>query len=291
MLCRALVKSLVITVVVDDRVCYGCSTLAVHGLSIHVNADGHHLLLDVGPRFDVLRLNAEKLGLDLKRVKAVVLSHGHYDHVDALPQLLELADPVVVAHPRALKQQYIVSSEGLRYVGPSRHVLDAVKRARILLSREPVEIAPRIWFLGEIPRRYPWSAPWRSYVVEEGEAKVHMFEDDSGIAVHVEGYGVVVIAGCSHSGVHNIVHRAAQVVGERVRMFVGGPHLIGYDPRLYEDVARTLRDLGLETVVACHCIEFEALKRLSEVLDVRYGCCGAVIEIGGDGRVEFRCAC
>jgi len=276
----------VITVLVDDRVCYGSPALAIHGLSIHILADGLSLLLDVGPRFDVLKHNAGVVGIDLENVEMVALSHGHYDHVDALPELIELADPVIVAHPYALRQQYIATGSGLKYVGPSRRVLETLKKAKVVATKRPLEIARGIWFLGEIPRRYPWSAPWRSYVVHESGVEVHGFEDDTALALRVDGYGTVVISGCSHSGAHNIARYASEVVGERVRMFVGGPHLVGYGAEEYRKVANALRELGVERVVLCHCVEYEALKELDRVLKIHYGCCGAVIEIE-NGRVEI----
>lgn len=62
---------------------------AVHGLSLYIETAHHKILFDLGPD-ETLFENARALGIDLRAVDTVVLSHGHGDHGGALAAFLRL---------------------------------------------------------------------------------------------------------------------------------------------------------------------------------------------------------
>ena len=76
--------------------------------------------------------------------------------------------------------------------------------------------------------------------------------------------GLVVITGCAHPGVVNIVKRAKEIAGDKIYLLVGGFHLLGAFPSQIDYIAQSLRKLGVERVAPCHCSGAEARKLLTD---------------------------
>ncbi len=98
-----------VTVVVDNLV-RRQKLWGEHGLSLLVEIEGRRILLDIGQSGEVLIHNSAALGLNLKDVDCVVLSHGHYDHTGGLPALLNMVRHVnLYAHPKVFEKKYTKS--------------------------------------------------------------------------------------------------------------------------------------------------------------------------------------
>jgi len=264
------------TVLVEDYAGYDArGLLGQHGLSVLLEVAGddgvtRRVLLDVGQSFSVIARNASILKVKelLRRVDSVVLSHNHYDHSGGLPGFLKwLRLPPntlpLYAHPDAFLPSIVVRKGRRVNVGvpATLRELEAFG-ANPVLSEDPapVEDVPGTYFLGEVPRvRGPEPRVRDNYVVLEGGAvRPHPLRDDTALAVVVEGYGAVVITGCSHSGILNVVEHAAKVTGETVRAVLGGLHLISSKEAEIEEVKRGLRDAGVEELHVGHCTGLRA---------------------------------
>ncbi len=265
-----------VTVLVEDYAGYDArGLLGQHGLSVLLEIAGNdgitrRVLLDVGQSFSVIARNASILKVKglLRRVDAVMLSHNHYDHSGGLLGLLKwLRLPPntlpLYAHPDAFLPS-IVLREGKRVNVGVPVTLEELKAfgANPTLSKEPalIEGVPGAYFLGEIPRvKGPEPKVQDNYVVlGDGALKPHPLRDDTALAVVVEGYGTVVITGCSHSGILNIVEHAAKVTGEGVKAVLGGLHLILSEEPEVEEVKRGLKDAGVEELHVGHCTGLRA---------------------------------
>lgn len=249
-----------VTVLVDDYAGFS-RLLAEHGFSVYLSLsydDGskYRVLFDTGRSGRVLLENASSLRLSLEEVDAVVLSHRHYDHAGGLPALLEKAGfKPVVAHPDVVKPSYADSGGFKRFsvALPAKAWEEVAGGSELVLTRAPLELAPGAWFLGEVERIYDNSYAVKGfYTLSGGEVVEDKLLDDTGLAVRV-GDKALLVAGCSHSGISNLVRKALLVTGARTVTVIGGLHLAGATAEEVERVVSELSSLGVEEIHAGHC--------------------------------------
>ncbi len=274
-----MIERVKIVVLVDDWSGYNVrNALSEHGLSILVEAtysDGYvaRVLLDAGQSGVPLANNARVLGIDLKGIDVVTLSHCHYDHSGGLEKLRELVGRRIplVLHPAALRPCYALRPT-LKNVGIPIPKDELEEAFEVVTTVNPLEVAPGIYFMGYVPRYGERLVPKLEelYIATEKGLEPYLAEDDSALAIKVEGFGGIAILGCGHSGVVNVVKRASEILGDRVRLVVGGLHLISSPRELIEEVAKALIELGVEQLLVGHCTGFEAEKILSEIFSSKF---------------------
>ncbi len=252
--------------------------LAEHGLSLLVKAwrgeKCNTVLFDTGYTGIALFHNAEILGIDLREIEALVVSHAHMDHTGALSVFLDRlgrAVPVVL-HPEAFHHpRFLVLKSGERQRFPRTLVRAELERRKleILESKAPRLIAEdAILVSGEVERMtdFEKGIPY-AYMEKNGEEVKDDFLDDQALILHLENKGLVVIAGCSHSGIVNTVLHARKTTGvERVHAILGGFHLSGptYEPIL-EDTMRALKAIDPQILVPMHCTGWNTINLLAKV--------------------------
>lgn len=255
-----------LTVLVDNATLIDRYLLGEPALSILVEDGELRVLFDLGFS-DAFLVNADRLGVDLGRIDAVVLSHGHLDHTWGLVPLVrrfaelawsgrEVRRPVLVAHPRLFDHR---EADGVPEIGSLLCPNVLAHHFELNASREPVWLSERLVFLGEIERRtgYEGCEPVGLRTGPAGEVE-DLVPDDSALAWRGRD-GLVVVTGCSHSGICNIVEQARRVTGEqRVVDVVGGLHLLDPEPDRLHRTAEYLGGLGLAALHACHCTDLRS---------------------------------
>jgi 7,8-dihydropterin-6-yl-methyl-4-(beta-D-ribofuranosyl)aminobenzene 5'-phosphate synthase len=221
-----------------------------HGLSFLVKVDEKKILLDTGAS-DVFLRNAEKLGIDLTGVDGLVLSHGHWDHGNGLQHM---AGKPLLCHPGCFQGRTRKLGGGSLGLALSREEVE--QRYELTVSGVPVQMSEHLWFLGEIPRVNDFEAKTTTYLLEGGEEDFIM--DDSGLAC-VTDQGLVVISGCAHSGICNMIEHAMKVTGiSRLAGVTGGFHLSA-DNYQTQKTIEYLRNLKVGSVYPSHCTQDPAL--------------------------------
>jgi len=253
-----LVRRVTVTILCDNSVA-GPGVLAEHGLSLHVEADGHAFVFDTGASGAFVG-NAARLGLDLSGAAPVVLSHGHYDHTGGLATLLSAyGGREVIGLPKVFAAKFSRQrSRPAHAIGcpQSRRRLSSLG-ATFKLSGEPQEIAPGVITTGAIPRTTDFEHIPPHFAVRRGGKLARDSLDDEQAVVVRTRPGLVVIVGCAHRGIINTIRRAIELTGDtRVRAVIGGTHLAAAQPQQIERTIEETRALGVDRLVACHCTGF-----------------------------------
>ena len=239
--------------------------VAEQGLSIMVeNENGQRVLVDTGSTEMVFLNNLRLLDLEPKDIHAVVITHGHYDHCGALVPFIEAGVPIY-AHPKTFSgKRYSTAGESRVDISPPQKVLDALSKAKLIHSPQGVEILPGIRTSGEIPRTNDFEHTMNFLREEEGKVVEDPIIDEQALIVSTKK-GLVVIAGCSHPGIVNIVtHAKKSTPGARMHMVIGGFHMASASQERIRKTMEQLKNLGVDRIAPLHCSGFEATKMISD---------------------------
>jgi 7,8-dihydropterin-6-yl-methyl-4-(beta-D-ribofuranosyl)aminobenzene 5'-phosphate synthase len=275
-----------LTVLIDNNTLIDRYFLGEPGVSYLIEDEGKKILFDVGYS-DAFITNARKLSIDLLDVDFVVLSHGHLDHTWGLVPLIRLhtegkLESLNVKRPKLVTHPLTLSSRKYDDLGEIGSLLSEDKLSEhfgLQLSREPVYLTERLVFLGEIERTNDFEAKNPiGKILEGGVEKDDFLLDDSALA-YKSPQGLVIITGCSHAGICNIVEYAKKVCeDDKVVDIVGGFHLLDPSAKQLQGTAAYLKSLRLGSVHACHCTDLNSKITLSKVVDLKEVGVGLVLE-------------
>lgn len=233
-----------------------------HGLSFLLEWDDTVLLLDTGATSAFLD-NAARMGCNLGTVTHIALSHGHSDHTGGLGAALRHIRrkkggknlPPLVAHPGMLayRRRPLDHPSGLKDIGMPEDGRKALANLPVIFSEKPVRIREGVVFLGKIPHTRPDLCALAGEAETDGVFVQDMIPDDSAI-VYITDDGLVIVAGCSHAGIANIMEHAKTVTGiQKIRSVYGGLHCKDMTPECLEKTRAALEAENLEELYACHC--------------------------------------
>ncbi len=193
-----------ITVLVENTA-RGPGVLAEHGLAYWIEHDGRELLLDSG-QGGVIAGNAYKLGVCLREIDALILSHGHYDHTGGVAEALKADRPVAVyAHPAAFARKFARNSDGAaRDIGMPYLSEKAIRdsRNRLTATTQPTTVFDGLTATGPVPRLTDFEDTGGPFFLDEACTQPDPLEDDQSVFFDT-AEGMVVLLGCAHSGVIN----------------------------------------------------------------------------------------
>lgn len=254
------------------------STVGEWGLSALVEVDGRCILFDAGYHPDTVLRNADALGVDLSCVTDVVLSHFHSDHTTGLLPLLEDLRP---ENPQSMRRVHVASGFFLSRRRPSvtgeaeanqmigmKSTLEAAG-VEFIEHEASAEILPGVWVTGPVARPHLEKNYGTRGQVRIGETWVEDYVPESQGLTIVTPRGHIVLLGCGHSGVVNMLtHIQTEIENLPIHALMGGLHLFNASDETLGWTADKLRGIGVEHLMAGHCTGIEPLFRLRSGLNL-----------------------
>jgi 7,8-dihydropterin-6-yl-methyl-4-(beta-D-ribofuranosyl)aminobenzene 5'-phosphate synthase len=250
--------------------------LAEWGLSILVESDDANILLDTGQSISVTN-NADALGIDLRKVDKIVLSHGHADHTGGLLLVLGQIgkDIEVLAHPDVVDAKYSGKQPNKRKNIALPYQLQELEQlgAKFKFSRKPVKLTPDIMTTGEVPMITDFEQiESERFFVKADSRRWHPDElkDDLALIINTKP-GLIIVLGCGHRGMINTLYHAQMLTGRKeIRMVIGGCHLINASAERVYRTIDALKELDVQKVGVSHCTGLEASAIMAQELGERF---------------------
>ncbi len=214
----SLVRRVRIVVLVDNHADPERRCLSTWGLSLYIETDNARILFDTGPDPELLLHNARAMGIDLAKLKAVVISHEHGDHIGGLEAIAELnrSIPIYIPSDMSFFSKHWIKSLGFK------HVIEV---------NDTTIIAPGIAIVGQL-----YGPPY-----------------EQALAIALADRGLIIVVGCSHPGIVRIVEKAVHDIGEKPYAVIGGLHLAGAPRSEVLNIMENLKRLGVQVVIPLHC--------------------------------------
>ena len=275
-----------LTVLVDNNTFIDQYFIGEPAVSYFIEAEDKKILFDAGYS-DIFLSNAQKLGIDLLDLDMIVLSHGHLDHTWGLFHLVryysenrwlgrQVKKPVLIAHPAVFAARSYQSDPEIGSVLKEETLS---KFFNIHFTKDPYPLTDHLIFLGEIERLNAFEAQENiGMVMQDGYNLPDMIVDDTALAYQTDA-GLVIVTGCSHSGICNIVEYSKKVTGEqRVIDIIGGFHLLNPSTAQLQGTVDYIKCQNTDQVHACHCTDLRSKIELAKVANLQEVGVGMVLK-------------
>jgi 7,8-dihydropterin-6-yl-methyl-4-(beta-D-ribofuranosyl)aminobenzene 5'-phosphate synthase len=259
------VKKTTITILCENRALGTNGIIGEHGFSALVEKGNEFILMDTGQGLG-LTTNARTLNIDLSLIQKIALSHGHYDHTGGLEAFAgQKGDLHIYAHPEVFSAKFSSGKEGKkeeRFIGlnHSPASLENHLNAKVHLLKEFMEISAGIYFSGEIPRVTDFELRDKRLLLKNEAGFIpDPLTDDAALLIETLS-GPVILSGCAHSGIVNIMHHFSKMTGYKAfHAVIGGTHLgfLNSEDQL-EKTMDAFDQYKLNLIAVSHCTGNEA---------------------------------
>lgn len=255
-----------------------------HGLSLYIETKKHKILFDLGAS-DLFLENAKKKNVNIKDIDLVIISHGHYDHGGGLEAFLQENNKAnLYIHKDAFKNYRSMNMDGsTRYVGLDKKL---ESNERIILTEDYLYIDEELELFSHIGTKDLRSdANTSLFLQEDNELVQDTFSHEQNLIIS-QGEKSLLIGGCAHRGIVNIVKEFISLKGKSPSLVISGFHLFNFktnqseDSLLVEDIGNFL--LGTDSLYYTgHCTGLDAYKELKEIMKdkIKYLSTGTIINL------------
>jgi len=263
-----------ITVLTENTKLENSDLIAEHGISLFVEKDGYNILFDTGGPQESAIKNASRLDIDLRKVDAVIISHGHNDHTGGLLKFLQINDKApVYLKKEALGSYYSKRPEGEKYIGIDSKIVEKYAE-RLYFIDKTVEIAKNIFIVPNIYKEFPVPSS-NSVLFEKVNGKLvrDNFKHESFMVIENDNK-LTVFTGCGHSGIKNIINTAKEAFPDKkIGNVIGGFHLQAgartfevAEKEEIEEIAEWLKLEAAGQIYTGHCTGERAMKMMRPIL-------------------------
>ncbi|MFA7673766.1 MAG: MBL fold metallo-hydrolase [Clostridia bacterium] len=242
---------------------------AEHGLCLYIETATHKILFDTGAS-GLFAQNAKKIGVDLTKVDLAVISHGHYDHGGGLKTFLCINNTAkIYIHQRAFEQHYANRPGGLKaYIGLDETLLPD-ERFVFCTGRFIIDEELELFSDVDAARFVPTGN--KDLFIKAGDVFVlDDFSHEQNLIISNSGKSLLV-AGCAHKGIINIIDRFIKGKGCLPDYVIGGFHLYNHGtkqdeaPEIVDEIGSILTKTHVK-FYTCHCTGIGSYNRLKAIM-------------------------
>ena len=264
---------------VENNIAENKALQAEHGLSFFVETPDHKFLFDCGASNKVLS-NSHRLGIDLAKAEAVILSHSHFDHSYGYRDVVEadLAPKVLYHGPSFWQKKY--AKNGMCYNDLSCGFDQQFLKTHGIVEKVvtgTLELAKGLWLISDFKRTHGFETiPKRFVKATDNGIVADDFADEICLVMETEK-GLVVLVGCSHPGILNMISTIHERLHKPIYGVIGGTHLMEADEERIAKTLKELKELGICIAGLCHCSGDLAREMISQDVSLS----GCQIHVGG----------
>lgn len=276
--------SVKITTLIENNQDNNCLLYNEHGLSLYIEADGKKIMFDTGQSGKFIE-NAKKLNITLDEADYLIISHGHYDHSGGFTRLVkEIGNSYkLVISEKFFDKKFSYKEEGYRYTGNSfdNKYLEDNNINVNYINNDMYNITENIIIASNFERKTDFEKLNRRFFVEiNNKLEADAFSDEMSLAIKIEK-GLLVILGCSHVGVVNILETLSERTNMPIYGIVGGTHLVEADEFRLDETIKYFKEKDIKIIGVSHCTGEKAIEKLKIECKDRflYNNTGNILEI------------
>jgi 7,8-dihydropterin-6-yl-methyl-4-(beta-D-ribofuranosyl)aminobenzene 5'-phosphate synthase len=220
-------KGLITFTILYDNYVFKEGLEADWGFSCLIQGTEKTILFDTGTKSSIFLGNIKKLKVNPKDVELVAISHNHGDHTGGLFAFLKENHNVSVYLPTSFPDDFFKRVENAE--------------AKCVAVDKPVEICKDVFSTGEMG----------TMIIEQS------------LVLNTDK-GLIVVTGCAHPGIVDIVKKAKEISDEKVYLVFGGFHLLQHSESQVKEIINQFRDMGVQKVGATHCTGDKAIEMFQE---------------------------
>lgn len=262
-----------LTTLIDNYASENSALFNEHGLSFYVEADGKRILFDTGKTHHAIE-NAKQLNIDLNHLDYVILSHNHYDHGGGMTKLIEETEPSfnLVVGDSFFLRKYSMEDEEYKYIGNNFDEKDMHSKniSMKFLKEDMYAISERILLFSNFNNKVDFEKPAEKlYIQHNQKYEKDLFMDEITMAIRLE-QGLLVISGCAHPGIVNILETISERTGQPIYGVIGGTHLMSAsDDRIKKTIAY-FKEKDISLLGLSHCTGEKAMNMLKEAFKEKF---------------------
>jgi len=262
-----------LTIVCENSIGRPLGLIGEHGFACHLETEHGNYLFDTGSGLGIMT-NVKLLDLDLKDLRGIILSHGHYDHAGGLKKVLELTGPIdIYAHPKLFTPRFSNSNEGQREIGVPFPQKELERMGACFhFSKKPVELTPELVISGEIPRTTDFEQGDSRLCCrdQDGSLSPDPLADDLSLLIKTDN-GLSVLLGCAHAGLINTLKQTLNLTGmQDLHAVIGGTHLMFCDDSQFQQTLEQLDNYQIKKLGAAHCTGLPQAAKLAAHFGERF---------------------
>ncbi len=250
-----------------EDTCGDSGCIFEHGLSFYIETENHCLLLDTGAS-DAFITNAALKGIDLSKVDTVIISHGHYDHAGGLLSFAELNPSAkIYIHEKAFSEYYNLKNPEPKYIGMDSRIVSLPNVVRVCGN---IAIDGELSLFTSVRGRRLWPRGNSTLKVKCGES---FLQDDFLHEMYLvvsEGSRRILLSGCAHNGILNILDEFRALYGGEPTEVISGFHTVkneytAEDDGIISEIAHELSCMNTN-FYSGHCTGEHSLKIMKSIM-------------------------